>query len=87
MPTHVNIVCRLIYLFILLSYIWKIGNCYFFATTGIRALVIGTRIFLVCSVVAALIDLPHQKRIFLEPYFFCQFSGEVTIHINSEFCK
>ena len=41
-----------------------------FPTTGIRALVIGTRIFLVCSVVAALTDLPHQKRIFLEPYFF-----------------
>ena len=61
--------------------------CYFFPTTGIRALVIGTRIFLVCSVVAALTDLPHQKRIFLEPYFFCQFSGEVTIHINSEFCE
>ena len=37
--------------------------------------------------VAALTDLPHQKRIFLEPYFFCQFSGEVTIHINSEFCE
>ena len=45
----------------------------FLPTTGIRALVIGTRIFLVCSVVAALTDLPHQKRIFLEPYFFCQF--------------
>ena len=57
----------------------------FFPTTGIRALVIGIRIFLVCSVVAALIDLPHQKRIFLKHYFFCQFSGEVTIHINSEF--
>ena len=59
----------------------------FFPTTGIRALVIGIRIFLVCSVVAALTDLPHQKRIFLKPYFFCQFSGEVTIHINSEFCE
>ena len=59
----------------------------FFPTTGIRALVIGIRIFLICSVVAALTDLPHQKRIFLEPYFFCQFSGEVTIHINSEFCE
>ena len=59
----------------------------FFLTTGIRALVIGTRIFLVCSLVAALTDLPHQKRIFLEPYFSCQFSGEVTIHINSEFCE
>ena len=59
----------------------------FFPTTGIRALVIGTRIFLVCSVVATLTDLPHQKRIFLEPYFFYQFSGEVTIHINSEFCE
>ena len=60
----------------------------FFPTTGIRALVIGIRIFLVCSVVAVLIDLPHQKRIFLEPYFFfCQFSGEVTIHINCEFCE
>ena len=58
-----------------------------FPTTGIRALVIGTRIFLVCSVVAALTDLPYQKRIFLEPYFFCQFSGEVTIYINSEFCE
>ena len=57
----------------------------FFPTTGIRALVIGTMIFLVCSVVTALTDLPHQKRIFLEPYFFCQFSGEVTIHINSDF--
>ena len=61
-------------------------NCVFFPTTSIRALVIGTRIFLVFFVVAALTDLPHQKRIFLEPYFFCQFSGEVTIHINSEFC-
>ena len=45
-----------------------------FLTTSIRALVIGIKIFLVCSVVAALTDLPHQKRIFLEPYFFCQFS-------------
>ena len=54
----------------------------FFPTTCIRALVIGTRIFLVCSVVAPLTDLPHQKRIFLEPYFFCQFLGEVTIHIG-----
>ena len=53
-------------------------------TTSIRALVIGTRIFLVCSVVAALTDLSHQKRIFLEPYFFCQISGEATIHMNSE---
>ena len=59
----------------------------FFPTIGIRALVIGTRIFLVCSVVTALTDLPHHKRIFLEPYFLCQFSGEVTIHINSEFCE
>ena len=59
----------------------------FFPTTGIRALVIGIRIFLVCSVVAALTDLPYQKRIFLESYFFCQFSGEVTIHINTEFCE
>ena len=41
-----------------------------FPTTGIRALVIRIRIFLVCSVVAALTDLPHQKRIFLKPYFF-----------------
>ena len=64
-PNHVNIVCRLIYLFILLSYIWKIGNCVIYPTTGIRALVIETRIFLVCSVVAALTDLPHQKIIFL----------------------
>ena len=58
---------------------------YNFLTTGIRALVIGTRIFLVCSVVAALTDLPHQKRIFLEPYFFCQFSCKVTIHIKVNF--
>ena len=28
-PNNVNIVCRLIYLFILLSYIWKIGNYFF----------------------------------------------------------
>ena len=50
-----------------------------FPTTGIRALAIRIRIFLVCSVVAALADLPHQKRILLKPYFFfCQFSGEVT---------
>ena len=41
-----------------------------FPTTGIRALVIRIRIFLVCSVVAALTDLPHQKRIFLKPFFF-----------------
>ena len=27
--------------------------------------------------VAALTDLPHQKRIFLEPYFFCQFSETI----------
>ena len=60
---------------------------FIFPTTGIRALVIGTRIFLVCFVVAALTDLPHQKRIFLELYFFCQFSDEVTIHINNEFCE
>ena len=44
-----------------------------FLTTGIRALVIVTRIFLVCSVVAALTDLPHQKRIFLDPYFLSIF--------------
>ena len=50
----------------------------FFPTTGIRALIIRIRILLVCSVVAALTDLPHQKRIFLKPFFFCQFSGEVT---------
>ena len=50
-----------------------------FPTTGIRALVIRIRIFLVCSVVASLTDLPHHKRIFLKPFFFCQFSGEVTI--------
>ena len=56
-----------------------------FPTTGIRALVIGTRIFLVCSVVAALIDLPHQKRIFLEPYFSVNFFRRVTIHVNGEF--
>ena len=42
----------------------------FFPTTGIRALVIRIRIFLVCSVVAALTDLPHQKRIFLKPFIF-----------------
>ena len=60
-----------------------------FPTTGIRALVIGTRIFLVCSVVAALTDLPHHKRIFLEPYYFCFLSifRQVTIHVNSEFCE
>ena len=58
-----------------------------FPTTGIRALVIGTGIFLVCSEVTALTDLPRQKRIFLEPFFFCQFLGEATIHINSEFCE
>ena len=44
--------------------------CFIFPTIGIRALVIRIRIFLVCSVVAALTDLPHQKRIFLKPYFF-----------------
>ena len=49
----------------------------FFPTTGIRALVIGTRIFLVCSVVAALTDLPHQKRIFLEPYFSVNFQARL----------
>ena len=27
--------------------------------------------------VAALTDLPHHKRIFLEPYFFCQFSETI----------
>ena len=53
--------------------------CYFSPTTGIRALVIRIRIFLVCSVVTTLTDLPHQKRIFLKPFFFCQFSGEVSI--------
>ena len=58
-----------------------------FPTTGIRALVIGTRIFLVCSVVAALIDLPNHKRIFLEPYFFLSIFRRVTIHVNSEFCE
>ena len=42
----------------------------FFPTTGIRALVIRIRIFLVCSVVAALTDLPHPKRIFLKLFFF-----------------
>ena len=41
-----------------------------FLTTGIRALVIRIRIFLVCSMVAALTDLPHHKRIFLKPFFF-----------------
>ena len=51
-----------------------------FSTTGIRALVIRIRIFLVCSVVTALTDLPHQKIIFLKPNFFSvNFSGEVTI--------
>ena len=58
-----------------------------FPTTDIRSLVIGIRIFLVSSVVAALTDLPHQKIIFLKPFFFCQFSGDITIHINSEFCQ
>ena len=47
--------------------------CVIFPTTGIGALVIGTRIFLVCSVVAALTDLPHHKRIFIEPYFSVNF--------------
>ena len=56
----------------------------FFPTTGIRALIIGTRIFLVCYMVAALTDLPHQKRIFLEKYFLSIFR-RVTIHVNSEF--
>ena len=32
MPNHVNIVCRLIYLFLLLSYIWKTRNCVIFPT-------------------------------------------------------
>ena len=59
----------------------------FFPTTGIKALVIKIMILLVCSVVAALTNLPHHRRIFLEPYFFSQFSGEVTIHKNSEFCE
>ena len=49
----------------------------FSPTTGIRALVIGTRIFLVCSVVAALTDLPHQKIIFLEPYFSVNFQARL----------
>ena len=49
----------------------------FFPTTGIRALVIGTKIFLVCSVVAALTDLPHQKRIFLEPFFSVNFKARL----------
>ena len=52
-----------------------------FPTIGIRALVTGTRIFLVCSVVAALTDLPHQKRIFLEPYF------SVNFQARSLFCE
>ena len=47
----------------------------FFPTTGIRALVIRIRIFLVCSVVAALTDLPHQKRIFLKPFFSVNFQA------------
>ena len=76
LPNHVNIVCRLIYLFTPLINLEDRELCNF-PTTGIRALVIGIRIFLVCSVVVALIDLPHQKRIFLEPYFFCQFSSEL----------
>ena len=63
------------------------GELLFFPTTGIRALVIGTRIFLVCSVVAALTDLPHHKRIFLEPYFFLSIFRRVTNHVNSEFCE
>ena len=52
----------------------------FFPTIGIRALVIGTRIFLVCSVVAALTDLPHQKRIILEPYFSVNFQAGYYSH-------
>ena len=73
MLNHVNIVCRLIYLFILLINLVDRELCYFpnnwYQSPGYR----GTRIFLVCSVVAAFTDLPHQKRIFFEPYFFCQF--------------
>ena len=44
----------------------------FLPKTGIRALVIGTRIFLVCFVVAALTDLPYQKR-FLSLIFSVNF--------------
>ena len=47
----------------------------FFPTTGIRALVIRIRIFLVCSVVAALTDLLHQRRIFLKPFFSINFQA------------
>ena len=61
------------------------GFVLFFPTTGIRALVIRIMIFLVCSVVAVLTDLPHPKRIFLKPYFFLSIFRRVTIHINSEF--
>ena len=86
MPNHVNIVSLDLFIHTHLINLEDRELCYF-PITGIRALVIGTGIFLVCSLVAALTDLPHQKRIFLEPYFFYQFSGEVTIHINSEFCE
>ena len=51
----------------------------FFPTTGIRALVIRIRIFVVCSVVAALTDFHIRKEYFLNLIFFCQFSGEVSI--------
>ena len=47
----------------------------FFLTTGIRALVIRIKKFLVCSVVAALTDLPHRKRIFLKLFFFVNFQA------------
>ena len=57
--------------------------CCNFPTTGIRALVIRITIFLVCSVAAALTDLPYHKRIFLKPFFFYQFSGEVTTYRGS----
>ena len=50
-----------------------------FSNNWYQSQVIRIRIFLVCSVVAALTDLPHQKIIFLKPFFFCQFSGDVTI--------
>ena len=56
----------------------------FFPTTDIRALVIRIRIFLVCSVVAALTDLPHQKRIFLKPFFSVNFQARFLFVCSSD---
>ena len=49
MLNHVNIVSLVLFIYTPLINL-EIGNCVFFPTTGIRALVIGTRIFLVCYV-------------------------------------